>query len=136
MRSKKSRGGATIEFAFCSLVLIPMLLGTGVVGINMVRTMQVIQLARDAGHMYARGVDFSKTGNVTVLTTVGSSMGLTNSTSTSNSVVILSTLTYVDVAACQSLGYVSNGVPTASCTNYQKWVFTQRLTIGKTTNGH
>lgn len=108
-----------------------MLLGVGAVGINMVRTMETIQLARDAGHMYARGVDFSQPGNVTVLLQVGSSLGLTSSSTTSKAVVILSALTYVDVAACTSLGYVSGGVPTSACTNYQRWVFTQRVTIGR-----
>jgi Flp pilus assembly protein TadG len=126
------RGGAAIEFAFVLLVLLPLLLGTGAVGVNMVRTLQTVQLARDAGHMYARGLDFSQTGNQTILLSVGSSVGLTTNTTTSNALVILSALTYVDDAACTAAGAATGGVHNSSCTNYGKWVFTQRLEIGNT----
>jgi len=34
------------------MVLVPLLLGTGAAGINMILTLQTIQVARDAGHMY------------------------------------------------------------------------------------
>jgi len=135
MRGRKSRGGATVEFALVAMVLIPLFLGTGVIGINMIRTMQTIQLARDAGHMYARGVVFSTTdtGNLAILLQIGQSLGLTSSTTTSKATVILTELTYIDTAACQAQGYVDgSGNPTGACTNYQYWVFTQRLTVGNT----
>src|SRR5580658_1461175 len=90
------RGGATVEFSLVLLVLIPLLLGAGVVGVNMVRTLQTIQLARDAGHMYARGVDFSQPGNQTILLQIGQSVGLATGSSGS-AVVTLSSLTYVDL---------------------------------------
>jgi hypothetical protein len=115
-----------IEFAFVVLMLVPLLLGTGVVGVNMIRTMETIQLARDAGHMYARGLDFSQPGNKTVLVQLGQALGLSTAAS-ANSLVILTTLTYVDAAACTAQSYT-----TANCPNYQKWVFTQRLNIGNT----
>ena len=38
--------------------MVPLWLGTSAVGLNMITSLQVIQLARDAGHMYARGVEF------------------------------------------------------------------------------
>ncbi len=123
------RGGATIEFSLVLLVLIPLLLGTGVVGVNMVRTLQTIQLARDAGHMYARGVDFSQPGNQTILLQIGQSVGLATGSSGS-AVVTLSSLTYVDLAACASVGAVSAGKPTSACTNFGDWVFTQFMVIG------
>lgn len=126
------RGGASVEFALILLVLVPLLLGTGVVGVNMIRTLQTIQLARDAGHMYARGVDFSQPGNQTILLTVGQSVGLASGSSGS-AVVTLSLLTYVDTAACASVGAVdSNGIHTNACTNFGHWVFKQRLVIGNT----
>ena len=133
MRQRKVRGGAAIEFAFVLLVLLPLLLGTGAVGVNLVRTLQTVQLARDAGHMYARGLDFSQAGNQTILLSVGGSLGLTTNTSTSTAVVILSALTYVDDSACTAAGAATGGVHNSSCTNYGKWVFTQRLQIGNST---
>jgi hypothetical protein len=127
MKHKRSRGGANIELAFVYMVLIPLFLGTAAAGINMTRVMSTIQLARDAGHMYARGLDFSQPGNQTVLVQLGGSLGLSTNTSTSAALVILSAITYVDAATCSSQGYT-----TATCPNYQQWVFTQRLTIGNT----
>lgn len=90
MKRHSARGVSTIEFAFSLLVLVPLFLGTGVTGINMIRTLQTVQLARDAGHMYARGVDFSQTGNQTILVNLGSALGLSGTAGQGSAVVILS----------------------------------------------
>lgn len=127
---KDRRGVSTVEFAFITLTLVPLLIGIGVIGVNLVRTLSTEQLARDAGHMYARGIDFSQPGNQQVLAMIGSSIGLSATAGSGSSVVILSCLTYVDQAACASVGAVDgNGNPNG-CTNYGKWVFIQRVTIG------
>ena len=132
MRNRRLRGVAIVEFSFVLLVLIPLLLGTAEIGVNMVRSLQTVQLGRDAGHMYARGVDFSQDGNKTILTTIGASVGLNTTAASSNAVVILSSVTYVDNAICLSDGLVDdiNGNP-IGCTNWKKWVFTQRLVLGQ-----
>ena len=130
MKRNRSRGVSSVEFAFSLLVMGPLVLGTGVMGINMIRELQTVQLTRDAGHMYARGIDFALSGNQTVLTDLGSNVGLTSS---GNAVVIFSTLTYVDKNLCAAVGAVdASGNPTAACTNYTQWVFTQRLYVGNT----
>jgi hypothetical protein len=121
---------ASVEFAFIAMVLVPLLLGTGAVGINMILTLQTIQLARDAGHMYARGLDFSQPGNQTILANVGSTLGLSSTAGSGSAVVILSALTYVDDAACTAAGAVDGNGNPKGCTNLGKWVFTQRLEIG------
>ena len=132
MRGKSFRGAACIEFAFITMALIPLLLGTGAAGINMILTLQTIQVARDAGHMYARGLDFSQPGNKTILANLGTTLGLSTTAGSGSALVILSALTYVDKAACAAAGAVdSNGNP-SGCTNFGKWVFTQRLQIGNT----
>jgi hypothetical protein len=133
MPGNRSRGVSSIEFALSMLVLVPLLLGTGAIGINMIRELQVVQLTRDAGHMYARGVDFGLSGNQTVLGDLGASLGLSTTAGQGNAVVIFSSLTYVDKNACAAAGAVDgSGNPTSACTNYTKWVFTQRLTVGNT----
>lgn len=133
MKRDRSRGVSAIEFAFSLLVMVPLLLGTGVFGINMIRALQVVQLARDAGHMYARGIDFSLPGNQTVLADVGSNVGLSTTAGQGNAVVIFSQLAYIDKSACAAVGAVdASGTPTAACTNYTRWVFAQRLSIGNT----
>ncbi|HLK63324.1 MAG TPA: TadE family protein [Bryobacteraceae bacterium] len=131
MKRRNLRGVSTIEFALSLVVLVPLILGTGALGINLIKNMQTIQLARDAGHMFARGVDFSQTGNQNMLATLGTSLGLQTSGS-GNAVVILSALTYVDANTCVAGGAATNGVPNSSCTNLNKWVFVQRLEIGNT----
>ena len=127
MRRASFRGAACIEFAFIAMVLVPLLLGTGAAGINMILTLQTIQLARDAGHMYARGLDFSQPGNQTILANVGSTLGLSTTAGSGSAVVILSKLTYVDNAACAAAGAVDSHGNPSGCTNLARWVFTQRL---------
>jgi hypothetical protein len=122
MKAHQPRGVSTVEFAFGLMVLVPLVLGTGAIGINLIHTLQTIQLARDAGHMYARGVDFSQSGNVAILVNLGQSVGL--QASGGNAVVILTALTYVDANTCQA------GTGSQSCANLNKWVFVQRQVIG------
>jgi hypothetical protein len=122
-------GVANVEFALVSLVALPLLLGVGVTGIDLIRTLQTIQLARDAGHMFARGVDFSQPGNKTILTTEGADLNLTTA-SNSPAVLILSRLTYVDTSTCAAAGAVDAHGNPSGCTNWNQWVFRQRLVIG------
>src|SRR6185295_6382793 len=101
MKIRSRKGVSTIEFALSMLVLVPLVLGTGAIGINLIRTLQTIQLARDAGHMLGKGVDFSDTDNQDILVTLGQNLGLNRATpSSSRSVVILSAFTYVDNNTC------------------------------------
>jgi len=122
MKTRKSRGVSTIEFAMGLMVMVPLVLGTGAIGINLIHTMQTVQLARDAGHMYARGVDFSQSGNVNILVNLGNSIGL--QASGGNAAVILTAFTYVDANTCQA------GTGSQTCTNLNKWVFVQRQVVG------
>jgi hypothetical protein len=131
MKHRNSRGVSSVEFAFGMMVLLPLFLGTGVTGINMIRTLQTVQLARDAGHMYAKGVDFSQPGNQTILVDLGSGLGLSSTSGQGTAVVILSKLIYVDASQCSAVGAVDgSGNPTSACTNYTKWVFVQRWEVG------
>ena len=131
MNRKRLQGVSILEFSLVLLVLVPMFLGTVGVGIELVQSMQTIQLARDAGRMYARGLDFSQPGNKTTLAALGSDVGL-KTDGTGNAVLILSAVTYIDKGMCQSAGKSLdvNGNP-INCPNWKKWAFTQRLTIGK-----
>ncbi|MGD0201171.1 MAG: hypothetical protein ABSD27_10530, partial [Bryobacteraceae bacterium] len=86
----------------------------------------------DAGHMYARNIDFSLPGNKTVLANLGQDLGLQITTPASGSaVIILSKLTYVDPATCALGGAVDGNGNPSGCTNLGSWVFTQRLVLGQ-----
>ncbi len=131
MKRNQLKGVAIVEFSFAILVLVPLLLGTIGFGIRLVQSMQTVQLARDAGRMYARGLDFSQPGNQTTLTTLGADVGL-RTDAASSAVLVLTTVTYIDKGMCQSAGKsLDAGGNPINCPNYQQWVFTQRLSIGK-----
>jgi hypothetical protein len=124
------RGNSMVEFCFASLVLVPLFLGTVDIGTRMIGSQQTVQLARDAGHMYARGTDFTKSGNLSILTSLGSGVGLSSVAGSGPAVVFLSSITYVDTSLCAAAGKVNAQGNPSGCTNYTHWVFTKRLVIG------
>jgi hypothetical protein len=127
MRSDKRRRGQKgteiVEFALVMLFLIPILYGTFVVGLNLRRSIQVTQVSRDAGHMYARSVDFSDSANQNLI--VRLAQGLNITATGGSGVVILSTIEFIGQAQCTAAGLSSSG-----CTNLNQPVITQRIVIG------
>jgi hypothetical protein len=116
MRRPFERGATIAEFVLAvSLIFVPLLLGTMVVGVNLSRSIQITQLNRDAGHMFARGVDFAQTANRDLLTMLAGSLDLT---SAGKSVVIFSQMLKVDCT---------------SCANRNRLVFTRRIVVGNST---
>jgi hypothetical protein len=111
-----------------SFYFIPMILGTMGIGFSLVRAMQAIEITRDAGHMYAKGVDFSLQANQNLvvnemgapLNLQGNGGNVTGGTSGSG-VIILSTITYVGTAQC------------TSCANLNHYVVSRRIVIGNHT---
>jgi len=141
MRRKLRRGGAYVEFALSLGVLIPLMLGVVSLGLNMILQMQTVQLARDAGHMYARDINFTLLGNQQLLSSIAGVLGLNAGSGTlgtagsGSAIVILSEVRYMDVSACNLAGFTtvgSNGRITG-CTNEGSWVFAQRLVAGNNT---
>lgn len=120
---RKERGGALVEFAVCSLILMPMFLGISALGLALVREILVSQVCRDSGHMYANGVDFSQTSTKNLLTTIGGSLKL--GPTQTNSAVILTTVTYITQTICSAAKLSGN-----SCTNLNHYVITRQIQIG------
>ena len=134
MSRKQTRGVAIMEFSFIMLLMVPLLLGTVEIGLNMVNTLQTVQLARDAGHMYARGVDFKLAGNLQILASLGAGAGMSASTGAGqgNARLILSQLRYIDKATCLAdpgMAKDGGGNP-IGCTNMGQWAFAERIAIG------
>ncbi len=115
------RGSALVEFSLSTLFWIPLLLGTIFIGLNIVRSIEVTQICRDAAHMEAYGVDFSQPNNQQILVRLAS--GFTFSTNGGNGVVILSTITMISTSDCTAGGQTS-------CSNVNYPVFTRRIVIG------
>ncbi len=118
---KRERGSAVIEFMMCTLVWVPLLLGTIVFGINLVRAIQVSQLARDTGHMYAYDVDFTSPQNAALLTNLGSSLNI--KPNSGDGAILLSKITLVTTSDCIAANL-------RVCPNNGKYVFTSLFAFG------
>ena len=117
MQSGK-RGSTIIEFVLTtSLIYVPLLLGTMVIGLNVIRAIQVNQVNRDAGHMFARGVDFMAPSNRAMLLHLASGLNITDHGG--DGVIILSTILHVGQDECPD-----------GCANLGYDVITRRITIG------
>src|ERR1700730_3300633 len=58
-RRKTQSGQEIIEFALVAILLVPTFLGTFIVGMNLIRSIQCNQMCRDLTDMYIHGADFS-----------------------------------------------------------------------------
>lgn len=113
-----------MEFLLAAtLLILPLLFGTFVFGMRLVRANQVAEVCRDAGHMYAYKVDFSQTASQNEL--VQMAQGLNMTATGGSGVVILSTITFIASNDC-----VAGGYPSGSCPNVNNTVFTNRIVIG------
>src|ERR1039458_439111 len=118
---ERQKGSLFVEFVLVvSLVMVPLLLGTMVVGFNLIRSIQVNQINRDAGHMFARGVDFSSDSNGLVDRSILFQMAprLQVATSAGTGVLILSAIEYIGATTC------------SGCSNLNHAVFTQQIILG------
>lgn len=112
-----------IEFALALTFLAPLMLSTFSFGLNMTKSIQVTQVVRDAGHMYARSTDFSLAGNKQILVRLAEGMGMTADGGTG--VVILSKITFIEQKDCDGAG-----LSDAECVNKNHYVVVQRQVVG------
>ena len=126
-RRRNQRGVELIEFALTAAFLLPVLLGTFVAGVNLIRANQSTHVTRDLGSLYVHGVDFSLSANRDLAVRLASGLNLQNSPSSGNGLIILSQVTFIGDATC-----TANSLAGSSCTNRNQYVFTQQLTIGNT----
>jgi hypothetical protein len=121
IRKQRDRGSATVEFCFAVLLLVPLLVGTSQMGIVLIRAIQVSQLSRDSGQMYAHGIDFTIARNAAVLARLGSSLKIEEGEN-SPGAIVLSTIALVTESDCAK---------THHCRNKGKYVFTNFHVYGK-----
>ncbi len=120
---KKERGSVLIEFALSFALLLPLFIWMIVFGFDLQRFMQTGQVSRDAGHMFARGVDFSLPGNQDVLVRLAAGLNMTRTGGAG--VVILTRVQKVSEQDC-----LDGGISTSACSNLGQAVITQRLVVG------
>jgi hypothetical protein len=120
---RREEGNALLEFAAVSIVVIPLFFGMVGAGIQLGRMNEAVQICRDAGHMYARGVDFSQTANQNILASLALGTGMT--ATGGNAVVIMSQISQIYSADCTAAGLTSG-----ECTNLGQLVFINQLVTG------
>ena len=125
---RKERGSTMIEFILVSsMFLVPLLIGIFTYGFAVLRSVEVVQLTRDVGHMYSRGVDFSTQANQNLLSghlanglNIAANSNNVTGGSTGYGVVVMSTFTKVS--------------STCTCTNAGHIVVMRRIVVGNNTN--
>jgi len=122
-RRRGECGVELVEFALVMALLMPLLLGSVGAGLNLIRSIQVVQVCRDAGHMFSRGVDFSDPANKALIERLA--QGLDIRVEGGTGVVILSTVLMVGPDQC-----AAGGIPAGSCTNLNQPVIVKRVVIG------
>ena len=138
-RRSRESGTQIMEFGLLSILFIPMMMGTFVTGMNMIRSIEANHVTRDMADMYIHGVDFSDMGmqglakklatglNLQIGTGMGNAAD--NLANGGNGVIWVSKLMWVGSTAesnCQ-------GVLPASCTNTNKFVFVEHIRFGNGT---
>ena len=116
-------GNAILEFAICSLFLVPITIGIFQVGMDLKTCVQASQISRDIGSMYAQGVDFTSTSNRNIAVRLTQGLGMT--LSGGNGEITLSKVYMVQPNDCTGAG-----IAIPSCTNVNLAVVTQRFVIG------
>jgi hypothetical protein len=121
------RGSAFVEFMLClAFFWVPLFLGTVVIGFSLVRAIQVTQVCRDAGHMFAYGTDFSTPGAKTLIANLGSPLRIYIDGTLGYGVLVLTEVKYADQALCDQ-GNLKN----QPCSNLGQYVIRKRIIIGR-----
>lgn len=124
-RKKNQRGIEVTEFALFSILLFPLFMGVTSTGIALGKAIQTAQVARDAGHMFVRQVDFSKPTNQELIVRVAKGLNMTRTSG--NGKVTLTQVLMIGPNEC-----AAGGLTTSQCTNLNFAVITQRLVVGNT----
>lgn len=138
-RKRTQRGQEIIEFGLIAVLLVPMLLGAFVVGMNLIRSIQANQMCRDLTDMYIHGADFSTYTMQTMAQRLAQGLNLqigssftgnqqTNNSGSGNGLITVTQIMYV--GSTTSANCLS--VAPATCTNANSFVYTQQVVFGKT----
>jgi len=139
LRRARQRGVQILEFGLVAVVFIPALLGTFVVGMNLVRINNAKHVVRDLASLYIHNTDFSMYPNQLLAQRLATGLDLqvpsfasgvtnknTNTSGSGSAIIYVTQLMYVGSTSdpnCVAAG-------TGNCTNQNSFVFTQRIVFG------
>ena len=129
-KRRRQRGTWLLEFALCSVFIVPLFLATVGGGLSLSWSIQTAQVCRDAGHMYMDGIDFTAPRIQKLIGRLAFGMGMaSDATGTvktnGNGVVILSTVMMVGSVECAAAVD-----PPGACPYMNKLVITDRVIVG------
>ena len=97
-RRQRERGNNILEFALVAIPTVLLMLGVVVLGIDLARSVEVAQVARDGGAMFVRGLDFSQTGNQQVMVRISGPLNM--QTTGGDGLASMSKITFIPDASC------------------------------------
>jgi len=139
-RRRRQSGQELLEFALLVSVVIPLLLGTFITGLTLVRSIQANQMDRDMTDMYIHGADFSTYPMQQVAQRLARGLNLQIGSSYTNNVqsntnnggdVVVTVTQFMWIGATTDGNCVAVGA--GNCTNHNKFVFTERIQFGNGT---
>ena len=139
-RKNAQSGQEIVEFGLVAVLLVPVLIGTFVVGMNLIRSIQCNQVCRDLDSMYIHGGDFStyplqqeaqRLAQGLNLQIGGSFSGnqQSNIGNAGNGLVTVTQIMWIGATTSANC----TGALPAVCTNANSFVYTQQLQFGNGT---
>ena len=139
-RRKRQSGQEIIEFGLTAIFFVPIFLGTFVVGMNLIRSIQCNQVIRDLDDMYIHGADFSTQPmqqeaqrlaqglNLQISGFSGDSAGheQANTTNSGNGLITVTEIMWI--GSTTSPNCVAVGA--SNCTNANSFVYLQQIQFG------
>ena len=122
-RTKQQSGNTILEFAMIAPLFLMMLFGVFTTGMSISKSQQVASLAREAGGMFLRSVDFSVPANQAMLIRQAEGLGMT--AEGGNGVILLSAVKRVGNHDC-----IAAGVEPQNCPNLGFLVVVKRQVVG------
>jgi hypothetical protein len=124
-RQEREGGNALVEFAIVVTFLVNLMMGVFSVGMTLTKSVQAGVVARDAGAMFMRYVDFTLSSNRDFLVRLANGMNMT--ANGGNGVVIMTQISMIGATECSA-----GGLATGSCPNYNHPVVIKRVKVGNT----
>jgi hypothetical protein len=143
-RRLRQSGQEIIEFALLSLFFAPLLLGTFVTGMNLIKSLQANLLVRDLGNIYIHGGDFSSSPMQQLTQRLGVGLNLqmpafgtgvtnlqTNTGANGDGMIWVTQIMYI--GADTDPICVATIAAGHACNNQNSFVYTQQVVFGSST---
>lgn len=136
-RRKTQSGQEIIEFGLVAVLFVPMFLGSFVIGMNLIRSIQANQVCRDLTDMYIHGADFSTYPMQQMAQRLSQGLNLqigasftgneqSNTANHGHGLVTVTQVMYIGPTTSPSCQAVGAG----NCTNHDSFVYTQQIQFG------